>query len=53
MVPSIGLGELLCLVPILLVTFFVPAATLVLVFLNYRRLERIEKILARCTPPAE
>lgn len=53
MAPSIGPVELLCLVPILLVTFFVPVATLVLVYLNYQRLERIENSLTRRTLPEE
>lgn len=49
MAPSIGPIELLCLAPILLVAFLVPAVTLVLVYLNYRRLERIENSLTRRT----
>lgn len=51
MMPSVGLMELLCLIPILLVTFLVPVATLVLVYLTYRRLERIENSLTRRPPP--
>ena len=53
MAPSIGVMELLCLAPILLVTFLVPVATLVLVYLNYRRLERIENSLTRQMPLEE
>jgi hypothetical protein len=51
MFQSLGLVELLCLAPIAAVTFLIPVATLLLVFLSYRRLERLEENIKRLTPP--
>lgn len=52
--PNLGLPELIVILPILLFSSVLPAASFVLVFLTYRKVSALERHLLRTqqTPPA-